>query len=272
MKKMRSRAQLIGALAMLSLSAPAPAQQPARPDRWVVDWGDHYCSLVREVGEASFMVRVTPGSNSAELVILPRQQSVFPERYSRVRIDLKPSGERFNSEVARLLVTRAGQKVIQTDGIEGFLERFAGSSAIELRAGPIRLDATYPAAQQAVAAVKTCENDAPVQWGIDPAAHASLRSLPEMVGNGPILRSEDYPSQAWRAEQFGTVVMRITIDVEGRVTDCTVLVPSGTPILDEVSCRAFRERARYRPAIGADGRPVEAKIMRRVNFRLPGPV
>lgn len=267
----RGLAQLMAALAASGLGGSAAAQQPSAPNRWIVDWGDHYCSLVREVGAgaASFMLRLTPGSNTVQLAMLPAPRVDVPAIGSRVQIVLRPSGERFTGEVVRLFETRSGRKVIQATGLEGFLQRFAESTGIELSTGRVRLEATYPAAQQAVEAMKTCENDALVQWGIDPAARANLLSLPETLPGRPILTHRDYPEEALRGRQIGEVLVRLTVSPSGAVSNCTVLVSSGWPSLDEVSCRRFRERARYRPAVGADGSPVEANVTTRIRFQMP---
>ncbi|WP_375393600.1 energy transducer TonB [uncultured Sphingomonas sp.] len=48
--------------------------------------------------------------------------------------------------------------------------------------------------------------------------------------------------------------MELDIDEAGRVTDCRVVEPSGTPQLDAKACSIAIEKARYKPAIGPDGK------------------
>lgn len=69
------------------------------------------------------------------------------------------------------------------------------------------------------------------------------------------IRDSDYPRAALSAGASGTVHLRFTVGVKGRVTDCTVTRSSGNRDLDETTCRLIRERFRYRPSRDAQGRP-----------------
>lgn len=72
---------------------------------------------------------------------------------------------------------------------------------------------------------------------------------------GGRIRDSDYPRAALRAGASGTVYLRFTVGVKGRVTDCTVTRSSGNADLDETTCRLIRQRFRYRPSLDARGRP-----------------
>ncbi len=66
---------------------------------------------------------------------------------------------------------------------------------------------------------------------------------------------DDYPREALRAHQHGTVGLRFIVGVDGRVSDCTVTRSSGSRSLDETTCRLIKQRFRYRPSRDAQGRP-----------------
>lgn len=70
------------------------------------------------------------------------------------------------------------------------------------------------------------------------------------------LKDSDYPRAALAAGVSGTVHMRFTVGVKGRVTDCTVTRSSGNAELDETTCRLIRERLRYAPSRDAAGKPI----------------
>ncbi|MET0310038.1 MAG: TonB family protein [Sphingomonas sp.] len=72
---------------------------------------------------------------------------------------------------------------------------------------------------------------------------------------GGRIRDSDYPRAALRAGASGTVHLRFTVGVKGRVTDCTVTRSSGNVDLDETTCRLIQQRFRYRPSRDAHGRP-----------------
>lgn len=72
---------------------------------------------------------------------------------------------------------------------------------------------------------------------------------------GGRIKDSDYPRKALRAGASGTVYLRFTVGVKGRVTDCTVTRSSGNADLDETTCRLIVERFRYKPSRDANGRP-----------------
>ena len=69
------------------------------------------------------------------------------------------------------------------------------------------------------------------------------------------LNDRDYPKAALRVNAQGTVHLRFTVGVNGRVTDCAVTRSSGNRDLDETTCRLIQQRFRYEPSRDALGRP-----------------
>lgn len=69
------------------------------------------------------------------------------------------------------------------------------------------------------------------------------------------IRESDYPRAALEAGIGGTVYLRFTVGVKGRVTDCIVTRSSGNRDLDETTCRLIVKRFRYKPSLDANGRP-----------------
>jgi len=66
----------------------------------------------------------------------------------------------------------------------------------------------------------------------------------------------DYPTAADRAGEQGYVTVAFDIGIDGRMANCTVVRSSGYSRLDAVPCKALPQRARFRPAKDASGRPV----------------
>ncbi|WP_245646713.1 energy transducer TonB [Sphingomonas soli] len=69
------------------------------------------------------------------------------------------------------------------------------------------------------------------------------------------ITNRDYPKAALDVNAQGTVYLRFTVGVNGRVTDCTVTQSSGNAALDETTCRLIRQRFRYTPSKDARGKP-----------------
>lgn len=74
------------------------------------------------------------------------------------------------------------------------------------------------------------------------------------------LSDRDYPAAAARFRAEGTVFIRFTVRRDGSVSGCTVTQSSGHRMLDETTCRLVERRFRYRPALDAQGRPVEEVV------------
>ena len=66
----------------------------------------------------------------------------------------------------------------------------------------------------------------------------------------------DYPRAAVRARAEGTVVARLNVGANGRVTSCSVTRSSGNSALDETTCRLIQQRFRFDPATDSQGRPI----------------
>lgn len=61
---------------------------------------------------------------------------------------------------------------------------------------------------------------------------------------------EDFPASARRAEEQGTVVVRVYVVGSGRVAGCRTLQSANVAALDRATCRILRSRARFEPFAG----------------------
>jgi protein TonB len=60
----------------------------------------------------------------------------------------------------------------------------------------------------------------------------------------------------------------MTVGVDGQVTACVTVASSGSKSLDDATCSIFTRRARFSPAIGADGRPTVDTHIARLRWRV----
>lgn len=104
--------------------------------------------------------------------------------------------------------------------------------------------------------------------GVDGVSHGHrpLRAKGSLVG---LFSSDDYPKEALRAGETGTVHVLLTIDASGRVSDCHVMLSSLSPSLDAATCSVLSERARFEPARDLAGRPVADKYSQRITWKIP---
>jgi protein TonB len=73
---------------------------------------------------------------------------------------------------------------------------------------------------------------------------------------GSWVSSDDYPPAALREERQGRVTIAFTINEQGRIENCRVTSSSGSPDLDEATCRLVTRRGRYAPAKDTAGNPI----------------
>lgn len=85
---------------------------------------------------------------------------------------------------------------------------------------------------------------------------------------GGIIRGDDYPMEALLREEQGTVGAVLTIDKTGRVSNCTIGSSSGSASLDRATCKILTERAKFSPALDAQGQPVASSFSQRITWRL----
>lgn len=108
-----------------------------------------------------------------------------------------------------------------------------------------------------------------------PAPVAAPAPAPEPPAPKPVVRQPasligcprpDYPAVSRRMEEQGTVVLRLTIDTEGKVSDAKVETSSSYSRLDEAA-RAAMSRCTFKPAT-ADGKPETGSATQRYTFKL----
>lgn len=76
----------------------------------------------------------------------------------------------------------------------------------------------------------------------------------------------NFPALARRAGESGTVVLRIIVDVNGRLREATVERSSGFDRIDQAALRDIRS-ARFAPRM-EDGRPVEISTLAALQYEL----
>jgi len=104
-----------------------------------------------------------------------------------------------------------------------------------------------------------------------PAAAPRLAARPATPSKSKAswVAADDYPDAALRAEEQGSVTVKLAIDSSGAVGDCDIVKSSGSRTLDGTTCRVIQRRARYRPALDSSGRPVVSFDQHTVRWTLP---
>ena len=270
---------IISMLALASVAiahAPAASQAapaPKPPVQWSIDWKSPYCMITTgDVKDAGISFWTVPGSNSVEIYIIgtaervPRiapgsPATIMLANGANISVPVRYPGPEWHGVLYlhvsdEEVLTKLGQAT--GISIEGASKEDAGKKAIIPIAG----------ATKAMRVLQNCVDLKLPEWGIDPAGLRGLKERPKNVNKHPWLTSEDFPDSSFEVGKGGTAVARLTIDTSGRVSKCDIVHKSGRLGIDAAVCLRARQRARYKPAVGPDGRPVEASIIVYTSFKI----
>lgn len=101
-----------------------------------------------------------------------------------------------------------------------------------------------------------------------PPAPPAVRPTPATPrGRGNVISEDDYPDASRRAEEQGVVRVSYVVDTEGKVSSCTVTQSSGSPRLDDTTCKIIMRRFRFNPAT-VNGQPVPETKTQPVRWQL----
>lgn len=84
-----------------------------------------------------------------------------------------------------------------------------------------------------------------------------------------LFSTDDYPREAIRNGEEGTVAVTLTVNAEGKVADCAIDQSSGSPSLDVQTCRILWTRAQFTPARDSQGNAVQDTFHQRIRWELP---
>ncbi|CAA9490295.1 MAG: hypothetical protein AVDCRST_MAG39-757 [uncultured Sphingomonadaceae bacterium] len=271
----------LAALTLLALPVTPIAAQSAASVWEVGRSGRDLCIAGRTLDAAGGgYVALGLGTDGRVALIIDRRGRAAPGSVQRLAFGL--DGQQFEG----------GESVSASDGLvtlmpAEFLDGFATASelrVLDVNGATLR---TLPLAGSGAAArrlrerIDALRGDAPsarLAEAAPPAPEpAVLRreggraAPPAPVGSkASWLAGLEYPASALRNDEQGTVRVRLSVDPNGRVDDCSVILSSGSNSLDAETCRIFQRRARFRPATDADGRPVSGSNEQSISWRLPG--
>jgi Gram-negative bacterial TonB protein C-terminal len=89
------------------------------------------------------------------------------------------------------------------------------------------------------------------------------------IDPGTWIGPDDYPKAALRAGAAGITGFVLQVGVDGRAKDCFVTQTSGNDGLDAATCALLGDRARFLPALDAQGRPIIGSYRSSVRWQIP---
>ncbi len=266
-------------LMMTTLTAAASPQPmirhlPSSP--WNIQYKNESCKLRRDFGDGANQImfeldRSEPGdrfnlafygaplekmatANKATITFgdLPKQRA-YPWQFSA---HLIPGGKThiafFQMALRPLPKVKAGAVLSSlTLGEESAVR----SIAISANGTETHIFETGSLAEP-LAAMRNCMDDLLTSWGVDPKVQLQRLPLPE-GSKTRWITDDDFPPLAWTENRGGVVKFRLAVDAVGFPTVCVVQEEAvGGKDLGAHTCKLMMQRARFKPALDRDGKPV----------------
>lgn len=277
------------AFAIVAMSgAAAMAADLKQPTaKWIVDFADAQCVATRNYGSEAdplFLVLKAPIIGETVQLGIVRKggnlgakqlsgEIVFNDsitlRTSFLEFGVKSMGQRAHvvtlasKDVANLRQATSLRVRIREKGIE----RLGTRLGMGLASGEDALAVTQMA--PLLDTLARCTADLRRIWHVwnEKDGSPSLKEGPS-ASLAQLFSGEDYPGIAALKGQAGSVSLVILVDEKGKVADCTVIETSGVAALDAQSCSVISVGAKYKPAIGLDGKSAKSAVFQTINWRL----
>lgn len=81
--------------------------------------------------------------------------------------------------------------------------------------------------------------------------------------------TNDYPSISLKREEQGVSRFRVVVGTNGKVKSCEITGSSGSPQLDNATCRLVTRRAKFEPATNDAGERIVGTYSNAVRWQLP---
>lgn len=260
-------------LALIVGAGSAGAAETRQPiARWVVNFDAAQCVASRDYGTAqdrlTMVLKAPPLGNVIQFgIIRSGRGGIYAQQLEgNVIFDLRPP---LPTSVLAFSNKETKQQVYL---INLLTEQFAfarTATVVALRAGR-ELDERFAtsAIEPLMKVIDDCVADLRKVWNV-PQGEGLSPNLKEAVsGNlSGVLKSDDYPAVALDKGQSGMATLALLVDENGKVADCTIVGTSGAAALDAQSCSLLKKRARFKPAIGLDGKPAKGSFIQRITWR-----
>jgi len=264
----------IGLFTAAVVASGAGAQAP-KNGRWVVDWGEHRCTLVREIGGGTgitVLVRTYIGTHQPEVIIINPSWTKAPvSDRSSVELALLPGGHTVQVEAATGTTKADKTQLLLLSKLDNdFFDRFAEARGLSLtHRGEKLLNVGFAGSAAAINSLRACNDDLMKSWGVDLEARKRLQRMPLRKNPERMwLTHNDYPAAALNQNAQGPVVIRFIVGADGLPRECVPVVSSKNKDLDHRTCKALTSRVTFEPGLDENGKPVPVVLVQTVTWRL----
>jgi TonB family protein len=249
---------------LMPLSAPAVAEEPLKPVQpWVVNYAVTDCTAHRAYGDEAHpnLLVIGPAlwGDTYELMIAANGTGPVEAEEVDGSVD-------FGNGPIKAWLLHYGAKASQSYGVFKF--RISGREMAQARSATVATfhvkgqDRKYSLSSvpALMDTLHNCIVDLQHYWNMVDPEQKDIAAPP--IGDiREIFTASDYPAEAMSHSQEGKVQLVLLIDEQGRVAACHVLEPSGIPVFDAMGCQVIRQRARFKPALNRQGKPIRSAVV-----------
>ena len=272
-------------LSLTGATAPAPPSVFKSTGPWAMEYADNGCRLIREFSDGTASLTVALERFSLEPTLrLGLTGPTVRSRRSQPEAGFRFTGlkdERtsplFTSELAdgRAAYLLSAASMLPPDPpvrdpsiywarpkndlparLKTEMELARQISGIEIHRGFVQpmLIELGPMGQP-IKAMQVCTEDLMKSWGLDAARiYAETRPVTPINNPATWVTPNDYPSSKLRSQEGGLVRVRLLIGADGAIGKCMIDVAEKGDF-EEVVCNNLARRAKFAPALDADGKP-----------------
>jgi len=118
--------------------------------------------------------------------------------------------------------------------------------------------------------LRSCTDDMLKHWGINLDKHRAIAKLPKPKSSpGRWLTYRDYPTDLLRKGYQGYVQVRLSVDANGKPTNCHIQQSTRPEGFDAAVCRGLMRKARFEPAVTQSGEAIASYWRTAVRFSTP---
>ncbi|MFM5916173.1 MAG: energy transducer TonB [Novosphingobium sp.] len=279
-------AAMVGTAVQPALAAPAEPVSLTKVTKWEVNYDEDSCHLLAGFGTGDDLVvlsltRYQPASDFDVVLtgamFTPKRVAApiklgfgetmwpRPQAADGASAGQKPFVMFTHVRLDGKVVNAADDSVAQ---VSPAMEAATTSAKIAFADKTYRLETGSLAAP--MAAMRACTDSLLTALGYDPVVQAQLQRHPQPTESpARWITYKDYPDKALRRRQDGLVQFRLDIDERGGVTGCKVLRRYKDDPFADLVCQLIKQRAHFRPAIDAAGKPVRSYYVNNVVFFVP---
>lgn len=262
----------LAALAFATAAAAAADAPRAPTGKWNVNFADAQCLAHRDYGTASKSLRLVlkaPAVGDVMQVAVLRETA--PDGPHQVDSTVTIDGGR-PLRTSLLMYTPKGSRE-RVYLLNMPPDRFAPvrqAKTLSIRSEGLNESFELSAMTPLLKVMDDCVADLRRVFNVVPPGPDDSRFRSRAKANlAKLFSSGDYPAVAIIKGQTGIVGFALLIREDGRVADCTIVSTSGVPALDSQACALLKNRAKFEPAVGLDGKPAKDSVVGRIVWRIP---